>query len=256
MGTDIHMAVEALGSDGIWAPAPVAGVCRTCGGTGCKACDYRCAWYDDRNYDVFAILAGVRNGTGFAGCDTGEGFVPISSPRGLPVDLSPSLRSGNNLGDHSYSWLLAQEIHEYDWSRETIKRGWIDAWTFEKWRKAGSVGAPASWCGSVEGRMIEHVSPAYMGKIIDSGEIQWEGEEHTQTGVRHYSTGLGRAMADWPLPAGSVGAEIRDRSAKYWCQVEWRVTYAQAAEHFLVWFRSSLGFAPPERIRLVFGFDS
>ena len=33
--------------------------------------------YDSRNYDVFAILADVRNGYGFAGTDTGDDFIVI-----------------------------------------------------------------------------------------------------------------------------------------------------------------------------------
>ena len=41
-----------------------------------------------RNYDWFAILANVRNGIGFAGISTGEGFGIVSEPKGLPEDLS------------------------------------------------------------------------------------------------------------------------------------------------------------------------
>ena len=44
--------------------------------------------YGDRNYNLFAILANVRNGTAFAGCKTGEGFNPISNPKGVPSDAS------------------------------------------------------------------------------------------------------------------------------------------------------------------------
>ena len=40
--------------------------------------------YDGRNYDLFAILADVRNGRGFAGCVTGDRFNPIAEPKGLP----------------------------------------------------------------------------------------------------------------------------------------------------------------------------
>ena len=43
---------------------------------------------DGRNYDWFAILADVRNGRGFAGVSTGEGFNVIAMPKGLPEDLS------------------------------------------------------------------------------------------------------------------------------------------------------------------------
>jgi hypothetical protein len=41
-----------------------------------------------RNYDWFAILADVRNGRGFAGVSTGEGFNVTAMPKGLPDDIS------------------------------------------------------------------------------------------------------------------------------------------------------------------------
>ena len=40
----------------------------------------------NRNYSIFAILANVRNGRGFAGIVTGTGFNPISEPRGLGLE--------------------------------------------------------------------------------------------------------------------------------------------------------------------------
>jgi len=52
----------------------------------------RFEWYGDRNYNAFAILADVRNGYGFAGCDTGDGFVPISTPKGFPDDMCEEVR--------------------------------------------------------------------------------------------------------------------------------------------------------------------
>lgn len=41
-----------------------------------------------RNYDWFSILANVRNGYGFAGVPTGQGFDVIKHPNGLPDDIS------------------------------------------------------------------------------------------------------------------------------------------------------------------------
>lgn len=41
-----------------------------------------------RRYDWFSILADVRNGYGFAGISTGDGFDVIAQPKGLPDDLS------------------------------------------------------------------------------------------------------------------------------------------------------------------------
>jgi hypothetical protein len=47
--------------------------------------------YLHRNYNLFAILADVRNGRGFAGCDTGDGFKPIDMPRYLPNNASDKI---------------------------------------------------------------------------------------------------------------------------------------------------------------------
>lgn len=41
-----------------------------------------------RNYNLFSILANVRNGVGFANSDTGNAFIPIDNPRGVPNDAS------------------------------------------------------------------------------------------------------------------------------------------------------------------------
>lgn len=44
-------------------------------------------WPEDRHYQLFAVLAGVRNGYGFAGVITGEVVPPIAPRRGLPPDF-------------------------------------------------------------------------------------------------------------------------------------------------------------------------
>lgn len=80
MGTDIHLFVETR-VNGVWelrSDAPR---------------------FSGRNYNEFAILAGVRNGTGFAGCDT-DGFAPIAEPRGLPDDM------------HNYGLFVATRTHQ------------------------------------------------------------------------------------------------------------------------------------------------
>lgn len=82
--------------------------------------------YSDRNYDLFAILADVRNGRGFAGCYTGEGFNPISEPKGLPKDASNEVKLeffdwGSDA--HSASFFTIKELKDYDWSQQTITHG-------------------------------------------------------------------------------------------------------------------------------------
>jgi hypothetical protein len=296
MGCDIHPQVEVRREDG-WhrVPHPT----RPCDDDYCtdgKYNDltpnesmrgkdhYRCkgtgfytdAFYDDRNYDVFAILANVRNGYGFAGVDTGDGFVPISEPRGLPEDLSPEIadvlaREEDDaeddfdwsdpqyfwMGDHSHSWLTVLEILDYDWTRTTKKRGWVDPWQFQVWRRDGK---PTMWSGSIEGPSIEHISNVAMARLLDGGEIEWEGDEPSPGSYdsRPYSTSLQRSMREWDLPAGSVGAQIASPGrATHYTQVEWKVGYADVAARFLqILQRDIVPLGAPDDVRLVFGFDS
>lgn len=101
-----------------------------------------------RNYDLFSILANVRNGVGFAGVDTGDGFTPISEPRGLPLDVSLKVqKESDNWGDggHSHSWLTVKELLEYNWQQTTKKRGKVSQKAAAKMAKTGE--APGSYCG-------------------------------------------------------------------------------------------------------------
>jgi hypothetical protein len=78
--------------------------------------------FEFRNYELFAVLAGVRNY---------DNVTPIAEPRGLPDDAGveqgtfgwPSGATssrveldGKWLGEHSFSWLTAAELSAYDWS--------------------------------------------------------------------------------------------------------------------------------------------
>lgn len=96
------------------------------------------ALYSDRNYNVFGILANVRNGSGFAGIETGAGFVPISDPRGLPEDLSDEYRAAIAdeddskvprlwFGDHSETHLSLKELIDFDWTQTTACAGVVNA---------------------------------------------------------------------------------------------------------------------------------
>src|SRR4051812_46429845 len=67
---------------------------------------------EDRHYFLFSWLAGVRNGYGFAGVQTYTPVIPLAEPRGLPrdFDVRGDEHRGKWMGDHSHSWLTADEI--------------------------------------------------------------------------------------------------------------------------------------------------
>jgi hypothetical protein len=111
----------------------------------------------DRNYDTFAVLAGVRNGSGFAGCDTGEGWKVLFPPRGIPKDYVRKsglpYEEGDDtdelyeLGDHSYSWLTLAELHQiwdYYKDREYEVHGMISP---EQHKDLQEGKLPQFWCG-------------------------------------------------------------------------------------------------------------
>ncbi len=77
-------------------------------------------FYDERNYRLFAILAGVRNRRGSGDASTDEGFSPISLPKGLPEDVSPLVSKASASWDgegHSHSYLTLRELLDYDWTQ-------------------------------------------------------------------------------------------------------------------------------------------
>ncbi len=157
MGTDIHTIMQARGSNGQWY-------------------DVEHQYEEDRHYQLFAVLACVRNGYGFAGVKTGEAVVPISEPRGFPddfevhgecyhpftslnaigsrrrkyvVEYPDDYEDGYDMGDHSHSWLLGSEILEWaEHAPKVVKTGILDRDVYERWDKKS---APDSWCGGISG---------------------------------------------------------------------------------------------------------
>jgi hypothetical protein len=150
MGCDIHPYAEVR-KDGRWQRADV------------KLCD-------DRNYESFGLLANVRNGFGFAGCDTGNPIQPIAEARGLPSDTSIADTEGVDfeepgytyLGDHSHSYVTLAELLAVDWNATVTRRGYVDPQTYENFQKYGY--EPRRWCGmttAADHKQIEWKVPLY-----------------------------------------------------------------------------------------------
>ena len=217
MGTDIHLTVE-VHRDGIWHHVPG---------------DYP----DDRCYDAFAILADVRNGSGFAGVKTGEGFIPISAPRGLPSDITEAARECLS-DEHTPSWLSLRDLLDYDWTQTTKKQGWANATTWAKWigwsRNHGE--GPESYSGDVIGPSITHIEPEEMEllaksrhRLHDDAIKTWdERNAHTY------------ALATWETP--------------YYRASRW--LWAELVPILLKMANDLGGVEAADRVRIVFDFDS
>ncbi|WP_051264701.1 hypothetical protein [Nakamurella lactea] len=126
MGCDIHLYTEVQSDDGTWRTTTEPVVADA--GTEDEYTSLE-ATFRGRNYDLFAILAGVRNGRGFAGTDLGDPTVPISEPRGIADDASEQYRAESDrwgVDGHSHSYFTLTELLRHTWTESTTThRMWV-----------------------------------------------------------------------------------------------------------------------------------
>jgi hypothetical protein len=200
-----------------------------------------------RNYDLFAMLADVRNGSGFAGCDTGDGFEPIlgrdEPTRGYPGDASDYAKARAyeyGADGHSHSWLTVAELKAYDWDQETAHRGIVSADQYIVFREKGQ---PDSYAGGVMGPGVTLLSNQEM-------------EAHIAAVValkQQAQTGGGIFDIDNPAPDPAL---IDPKVFRY-TQVEWKEKYRDSVAHFLTHILPELEkLGAPEDVRIVFFFDN
>jgi hypothetical protein len=125
MGCDIHMYAEENYSEERWIVveepifadpyySPDREICRW-------NTPYTSQPYRGRNYDLFALLAGVRNYNKIR---------PISEPKGLPEDVSRIIKAYSDDWDvdgHSHSWLTLAELQAWDWASQNRMETWAEA---------------------------------------------------------------------------------------------------------------------------------
>lgn len=193
--------------------------------------------FSDRNYNLFAMLADVRNGYGFAGVNTGEGFVPIAEQRGIPNDVAVP---DGDYGDHSQSWLTLRELYDYDWAQRTTRRGVCDLATYSKWKvlRDDLNSPPSDFSGGIFGGKIVTITSEDADLLIESTKAE---------------------MPEGQRQSWHVTERLKELYPSHWVSVEWQVNYAGAAGRFyteLMPELKRLSDGDLESIRLVFGFDS
>lgn len=241
-----------------------------------------------RNYNLFSILANVRNGVGFAGCKTGEGFEPIAMPRGFPADASPAVKKANCCGRtvgeeteeewrvqamnwvnkgystvvqedpllvsspdwHSHSYYFLQELLDYDWHEKTsIQTGIVEQSVYAAWKKSGDI-APASQCGFISGLAVKHISEEKMIQRIADG---LPAEEPTTAKMPKVNKDTGE----------EEGEEEVEMNRQFYCQVNYPMKYYECVQHFVdkvipflkEYADEHLG-GDYTRLRFVFWFDN
>lgn len=134
------------------------------------------SWTMERDYTLFAILAGVRNGYGFAGCYRHEPLTPVAEGRGKPDflvydedDYCPELYNkwygrwggeselGEYLGDHSFTYMTLDEILDWNgWDKHLMCGGVVEVKHYEETLALGE--NPEQWYGGVGGGSIKVLS--------------------------------------------------------------------------------------------------
>lgn len=264
MGTDIHLFVEVRdGAGEPWRLQPVEW----------KSGEHTYVGFDWRDYDVFAMLADVRNGVGFAGVVTGDGFNIIADARGLPDDMSAELRAiaaeeYNDdraeqlkeshgawwLGEHTHSHLTLRELLDFNWNQRTNHSGVVEA---PQYRVFVEDGKPLCYSGSIQGGSVRHVDNDTMAKFADACTFvpdyrkKWDG--NTIEAVT-WSPELVRAMAQHGITPDNW------HMLTICTRVQWSESYKESAGEFYKGFVPALAQLATGRgkddVRIVFGFDS
>ena len=168
-----------------------------------------------RNYELFAILANVRNGIRTAG---GVHFECISLPRGLPEDLSLELRKFTNLledGNHSHTWMLLEEILTFSWKEKSVLR---------------------------EAMVDSRVAHLFGYEQNSSSKQKWQSPDQPRAGF---------PFREWPEEIRiSYATYLRDGVT-----VQWLETYEEIAGDFFELLEPLSALGDPADTRLVFWFD-
>lgn len=116
--------------------------------------------FRNRNYDLFGILADVRNGVGFAGFATGTGWPSIAPNRGIPADstVTPDDEREYRLGDHSFTWVALDELTAFYWDGTVAEAYGVVTREEYTRMKAANEDRPKQWCGGISGRDVRTVS--------------------------------------------------------------------------------------------------
>lgn len=185
------------------------------------------ACFTGRNYQLFGILADVRNGS------WGFRWPSIAPDRGLPDDIDPEpsdedLWARENpgdgnfwLGDHSHTWMTLEEIEDYPWDTTGARvRGVLSVQDYIAWQaQVIKDHGPQSYCGGAGGRDVRTVDEAVYLDLSQSGQL--------------------------------------DPTLTYYIRCEWQETARAATNEWVDQVVPPLrAWAKDQEVRLVMGFDS
>lgn len=232
MGCDIHLYVEKK-QDGKFVSADKWTKDEDSEDSERMSVDYDSRFWSGRSYNLFSILANVRNGVGFAGVPTGRGFVPIAMPRGLPGDACEEILKESERwreDGHSHSYLTVTELLAYDWTQTTNLCGWVSGPEFWKWNryKRSQGESPEGYYGDVSGGSTKKVTEAEMIELLRPYTDHWKD-----------------------------GDKVKEVLKNTYCHCTWEMPYYRCARDFLSeTIPKLLRLGAQDDVRIVFWFDN
>jgi hypothetical protein len=174
MGTDIDLYVEKRNADGKWEllfPSPE--MQKQLHGEWAIKQDYGpgnlpgWAWYSGRNYELFSLLADVRNRFDLESPWAHRG-IPKDSPLAKIDQEDPYQGRRIHTDGHSHSHVTLQELLDYNWDLGITKSGWMGGSEYKYWRdhdKKKWIG----YCQGVGGGNTVKISNEEMDELFENG---------------------------------------------------------------------------------------
>lgn len=215
-------------------------------------------WFQDRNYNLFSMLADVRNGRGFAGCDTGDGFTPIFDPRGIPEDASQAYRDeceSWGCDGHSHTHMLVSEWLAYVekfGDSVSIHRGVVGHDEYLEFKKKGS---PSMWSGMTSGPGLYVIHPDDYQRLLDEGKLEIPELNDVGRFMGRFPT-ADPSVLDGITPASKPYHPTHDGKIRLCTFVQWGTPYYQDMGRFPDLIKELLQHGKPEDIRMVMFFDN
>jgi hypothetical protein len=234
-----------------------------------------------RNYDLFAILADVRNGRGFAGVVTGTGFDPISNPRGLPRDVSNDVINeyASDFCPKRYAEGYTREMWEED-ARKWVSQGYSAVLTENPLRVSCPDWHSTSWYTLKE--LLDYdwdaKTTTQRGIVCQSAYAAWDRDKPgfpdnmasmvfgscvEQISEAEMQERIRSGLPEEEEITKMIDGEVKIVKVCYYCEVTFELRYSDCCRHFvdkvLPFLRgyadSSFG-GDYERVRFVFWFDN
>ena len=156
--------------------------------------------YTGRNYGLFAILSGCRNGH-----RTEELFDTIDDPRGVPEDMTELAKLVYSDGYHNATWFFVEEVFDFDWSKTIQRVGYVDE-KYAKLFEGNPKGYPAD-----EMRRLQNPNPKPGEATITSGPSTYSADGvqvRWRESYRDVATHFLEALAPYRCPRNPLSTRV------------------------------------------------